>query len=89
MIPDLLIAGFLGLVAFLIGLLPEDPVTWPDVSGFGSTVGGFVGPLNGTLPIVEFVSMVTITVTVVLPALIVYKTVMWLWGVVPKPGGGT
>lgn len=89
MITEAVTVALLFVVEFVVGLLPDDPVSWPSAAGLGEDLGAYAGPLNKVLPLVEFVTMVTVTVTVVLPALIVYKTVMWLWGVVPKPGGGT
>jgi hypothetical protein len=88
MIVELLLVALMGTVEFVLSLLPVDPVTWPEAEAFGVWAGALVGPLNSLLPMAEFVAVLTLTVSVVLPAIIVYRLAMWLWGLLPIPGSG-
>ena len=89
MVTQLLVDVLLGLVSFLLDLLPDDTVTWPQASSFGMWAGSLVGPLNTWLPLAEFVAVTTITITVVLPALLIYRLAMWLWTLLPDSISGS
>lgn len=88
MIVELLAGIVFGTLAFVIGLLPSDSVPWPDASAIGPWIGGLVGPLDAMLPVAETITVLVITVTIVLPALLVYRVAMWMWTLLPIPGSG-
>lgn len=89
MLLDLTFVGLFQLVGFVIGLFPDDSITWPDATGFGGYVGNLVGPLNVWLPIAEVVACLALTLTVVLPALLTYRLAMWLWTLLPDSFSGS
>jgi len=89
MITDLIVRGLLALVAFLLALLPDDTVTWPEASSYGSYVGALVGPLDALLPVSEVAAITVLTVTVIMPALLVYRLSMWLWTLLPDSVSGS
>lgn len=89
MVTELLIELVLGLVAFLLGLFPDDTVDWPDGQGMGQWVGALVGPLDRMLPLAEIVAVLVVTVTVVMPAMLVYRLAMWLWTILPDSISGS
>lgn len=89
MITTAILTAFLGTAEFLIGLFPLDPVEWPEAQRFGIWAGAIVGPLNALLPVAETAAVTALTVTVVLPVLLVYWLAMWLWTLLPIPGGGS
>jgi len=79
----------MGLVGFLLGLLPDDTVTWPEAENIGEFFGDIAGPFDAWLPVSETVAVTALTLTVVLPALLVYRLSMWLWTLLPDSISGS
>lgn len=88
MVTELVTTTLLGVVGFIISLLPLDTISWPNAANFGPYVGGLVGPLDSWLPVTETVTVMALTITVVLPALFVYRLSMWLWTLLPDSISG-
>lgn len=89
MVVLLLIMGVFELITFLLSLLPNTTISYPDVEAYGATVGDIVGPLNALLPIAELATVTVLTVTVLAPAVLLFRLIMWLWKLVPVVGGGS
>jgi len=90
-ITEKLVQVLLGLVGFLISLLPNDTVSWPEAESIGAFFGDIAGPFDVWLPITEVVAVTAITLTFVLPVMFVYRLSMWLWTLLPDSisGSGT
>lgn len=72
--------GALGLDTSMPAVLSD---TGGDLAGYG-----VVSFLNTFLPIDEMLTALEIVITVVLPAVVAYKTVNWLYRHIPGIGGG-
>jgi len=88
-ITEAVIRALLGLVGFLISLLPNDTVSWPEAESIGAFFGDIAGPFDVWLPVSEMVAVTAITLTVVLPVLFVYRLSMWLWTLLPDSISGS
>lgn len=75
------------LLTLVLSFLPDDTLNYPDVTSFGSVVGGIVGPFDLLFPVSEVAAVTVLSLTVVAPALLTYRLVMWLWKKIPVVGG--
>lgn len=89
MITEAVLFLLLTVVTFLIGLLPADTVSWPEAESVGAFFGDIAGPFDVWLPVSEAVAVTTLTLTIVLPALLVYRLAMWLWTLLPDSISGS
>lgn len=89
MVVELLLVAVFELITFLFELLPNTTIDYPDVEAYGASVGEIVGPLNAMLPIAEFATVTVLTVTVLAPAVLLFRLIMWLWKLIPVIGGGS
>ena len=89
MITEAIIVALLGLVSFVLSLLPDDTLDWPESSGVAAFFGDIAGPFDVWLPVTETVTVTALTITVVLPALLVYRLAMWVWTLLPDSVSGS
>lgn len=87
MIVEYLLEFVLGTLGYVLDLLPDDTVPWPDGDGYGQWIGALVGPMNAIAPLSEMATIIALTVTVVLPAVATFRIAVWVWGMVPVIGG--
>jgi hypothetical protein len=86
-ITEAIIDGALSFLQFLFSAFPDDSLTYPDLAGIGTTMGNMVGPFNTILPASELAETMGLTLTVVVPAMLVYRLSMFVWGKIPVLGG--
>lgn len=86
MIFDAVISWALGSVEWLFSLLPVDTIDWPDVTGFGTWAGLKIGTLNPLIPAEEVSAILVLTVGVVVPAVLIFRLTLWLYGKIPVIG---
>lgn len=84
MITELIVVWLLALPTWLLSKLPEDEVPgFPDGEGVSAWFAGPLGALEPVLPISEFVDVVGVSLTVVGPAVLTVKLVIWIWFMLP------
>jgi hypothetical protein len=83
LVTDPIIEWSLFAIEWLLSLLPEDGIDWPDGEGFGAFLGEYAGPLDPMLPVEETGMVFSIVATVVMPIMLTYRVVMWVWGHLP------
>lgn len=86
MIFNSIITWAFGSVEWLFSLLPEDTIDWPDVEGYGSWAGTKIGTLNPLIPAEELAAIITLTVGVVVPAVLIFRVTLWIYGKLPVVG---
>lgn len=86
MITEAIVSGGLLLLRGLFDLFPDDSLDYPAVDGFGAMLGDLVGPFDALVPLHELADTLAITVTVLLPGMLVYRGIMFVWGKVPVFG---
>jgi len=89
MITEAVIFLLLTFLTFVLGLLPDDTLSWPEAENIGEFFGNAAGPLDVWFPVSELVAVTTLTLTVVLPAMLVYRLAMWLWTLLPDSISGS
>lgn len=86
MLVEWIVEWSLGFLSTLLGLLPEDGVSWPDGNGLGSWLGEAMGPMDSVMPVAEMVDVTLLTVNVVFPAMVVFRLTMFIYGKIPVVG---
>ncbi len=85
-----------GVLGFVFDLLPQSSLGILSLGSYSATltnVGYRMGSFNTFVPVVFILSTLTTVMSVVLPAVIVYKVANWTWKHIPNiagfgPGGG-
>lgn len=83
MITEALIDFALGLVTFVLELLPADTVEWPELDGWASWLGGVAGPFNTLAPLEEMAVALDWSVTLIFPVLLVARLSLFIWFLLP------
>ena len=90
----MLVSAVLSLFALMLGLVlaPLPTATLGTFSGTLSTAitngSGILGFMNTFLPITEMVYCLGLVLIGWLPAVVIYKTVNWIYRHIPMIGGG-
>lgn len=74
----------------VFGLLPAGTLPWlnaGDYTGTTTFVGQKLGGWDGLFPIVSMFEVLARTVAILLPAIMLYKLVNWIWKHIPTIGG--
>lgn len=82
-ITEAIAGAVLGLLRTVLGFLPDDMIDYPNVFGIGTTFGNMVGPFDSIAPVHEIVDVLDVSLSVVIPALLVFKLTVWLYGKIP------
>lgn len=82
----LLLAGW--LLETVTSPLPTESLDLPSGSSLASSWGAQVGPINGFVPVDDVFAAIDLTLTLWLPAVLVYLGVNWIYRHIPVLGGG-
>jgi len=89
---DAVIALAALLLSGLAAVMPTLDSAWssarPDFDDWGSALGERVGPIDSLIPMSEVFSLLDVTFTYVLPAVVLYSVVHWVYAHLPMVGKG-
>lgn len=83
MITKAVLTAVLDTLSWLLGLLPESDIEWPTGEAIAEWIGPQFGPLDSVVPLSEFFGIAWYTLTAVVPVLLIIKTTVWLWFMLP------
>jgi len=84
MIFDALVTIGSALLSGLISLFPDGTFNYPtNIEGVAAEIAAKVGPINAILPLAETLTVATIALTVIIPAMIAYRAALLVWSLLP------
>jgi hypothetical protein len=67
----------------LVDLMPDAVLDLPDIEAMAAQLAEFAGPFNAFAPIEELLIVAGVVMTVLLPAMIAYRTTILVWSLLP------